>query len=1110
MTPVLFLRPEGRAQALADAVERHMRRAGFGPGLLRCAECPLGPSHVRATALMLSARYTDLIDLEATDTTLHVVLLLPLWEPGAAEAATSLVEAAEAIPHRTSVDILGLQSALAFDATDEARAAMHDAERDTIAAIAARATGATVPCRLDLLDNFSSSGAAAGFDDALLAAFVAELLRVFIENYADTFGRLGNLSAVGRPAVVATGMAGLEFDREAMADYLLSRAFVSALDKAGIATEKVDAQSAARRAAACLEGIDRFYEEFYDRQVEPLVAAGLPEGEIAARLRAPLDHACAALRARLTSFLDDATLSLPQKEAVWAILLGLDNSLLDGARYREHHLSFDDVMSQPIDLYVKAFNDHCAGSTLLPTLGMYPAIPRDILDPGPDQAMNPLPRIKAAKADMLDLTAFMRAKERELEALDAAEGARTLAEGHLSDDGFVWRGVSRRLDTAAIVEQPLQHIYEPPKGLKPLPSVDLRRYFSPVRDQGALGSCTSFAATALYEYILNRATGGATPASLSEQFLFYHTNVATGHPDSGSTFADQLAAMGRHGICAEELYPYRAADTCPPPGPEATADAARHRVLRAMQIPLATATGAARYDAMQANHAMLTAALTEGYPVGIALRLFDDFADHPGGHVPRPADDAIAHSGHGRHAMVIAGYSERDKCYIVRNSWGTAFGDNGYAYISASYIDDPDLCLFACIVAETTDGTPHAADTPVPALLAPFSGTQTQINIAATRNALDDARLRLASLNDTYHELYRYYADLVQHLAQPLVRNDIRRQAEIALTLEIHNLETRRAELIDAMPGKLRDFSHSYIKACLNLSSITIVAWLIAWVLWKYPLGRAHLWATGAAALATVITAAAWLHYKWARRRRRRELRQEIDHLATTLGRKQRSLLTLQLRFHVAGMLVDDMHALSLRLHARYQHLLSFNNNLRCWYDEYSRRAATAPGAGRGMFVRLIHPQLLDAFYSSHDTAVAARIDLMDAFRHFDLSPGGMQRVRNSLEDATRAAIATLFHDFTMARYITGARSYPYLPQASIEATLKRLNRLAGVLTRHNAVDTTFQSKHLIACVDPHMRSRWLAMCSPHFAYQPMTLDSAHIDRIAILTLDCIPATDLI
>ena len=40
----------------------------------------------------------------------------------------------------------------------------------------------------------------------------------------------------------------------------------------------------------------------------------------------------------------------------------------------------------------------------------------------------------------------------------------------------------------------------------------------------------------------------------------------------------------------------------------------------------------------------------------------------------------------GGHAVIICGYNDFDERFIMRNSWGTHWGDNGYFYLSYSYI----------------------------------------------------------------------------------------------------------------------------------------------------------------------------------------------------------------------------------------------------------------------------------------------------------------------------------------------------------------------------------------------------------------------------------------
>ncbi|MDY6899246.1 MAG: C1 family peptidase, partial [Cyanobacteriota bacterium] len=45
---------------------------------------------------------------------------------------------------------------------------------------------------------------------------------------------------------------------------------------------------------------------------------------------------------------------------------------------------------------------------------------------------------------------------------------------------------------------------------------------------------------------------------------------------------------------------------------------------------------------------------------------------------------------HAWHAMLCVGYSDKDRMFIVRNSWGSEWGDNGYCYIPYDYIIHQD------------------------------------------------------------------------------------------------------------------------------------------------------------------------------------------------------------------------------------------------------------------------------------------------------------------------------------------------------------------------------------------------------------------------------------
>ena len=66
-------------------------------------------------------------------------------------------------------------------------------------------------------------------------------------------------------------------------------------------------------------------------------------------------------------------------------------------------------------------------------------------------------------------------------------------------------------------------------------------------------------------------------------------------------------------------------------------------------------------------------------------------ADASGGGISTPDPDDPQSSEHGLHAMLIVGYSDRQEVFIVRNSWGTSWGDKGYGYVPYDYICNDDF-----------------------------------------------------------------------------------------------------------------------------------------------------------------------------------------------------------------------------------------------------------------------------------------------------------------------------------------------------------------------------------------------------------------------------------
>ena len=78
--------------------------------------------------------------------------------------------------------------------------------------------------------------------------------------------------------------------------------------------------------------------------------------------------------------------------------------------------------------------------------------------------------------------------------------------------------------------------------------------------------------------------------------------------------------------------------------------------------------------------AEMKAQLVRGFPVVVAMEVHQAFSDWTGGGVYAKTK-GNAGASLGGHAMVVVGYADQLKAFKVLNSWGTKWGDRGYAWI---------------------------------------------------------------------------------------------------------------------------------------------------------------------------------------------------------------------------------------------------------------------------------------------------------------------------------------------------------------------------------------------------------------------------------------------
>lgn len=240
-----------------------------------------------------------------------------------------------------------------------------------------------------------------------------------------------------------------------------------------------------------------------------------------------------------------------------------------------------------------------------------------------------------------------------------------------------------------------------PPGLaavQPKDAVDLRKYASPVADQGQTMRCSAFAWTHGTEIVHNIL--GNTPVRLSPSFTMMAFQRMQGDfSDHRHAWLGGEGTVGgprpgtvmiEHGSCRQELWPDgsehpAAADD------QMESDAHQHRLEADVQ--------AVEIDDLRK-------VLSAGCPVHLAMNTGPVFAelgrDGVFEQAERPSGD------HGYHAMLIVGYV--GNYLIVKNSWGTDWGDKGYCYIPKKTLADSDPELIAFLVRKPAHVGEQAAD----------------------------------------------------------------------------------------------------------------------------------------------------------------------------------------------------------------------------------------------------------------------------------------------------------------------------------------------------------------------------------------------------------------
>jgi fibronectin type 3 domain-containing protein len=210
-------------------------------------------------------------------------------------------------------------------------------------------------------------------------------------------------------------------------------------------------------------------------------------------------------------------------------------------------------------------------------------------------------------------------------------------------------------------------------------SFDLTAEMPPVRDQGVLASSTAFAiGDGAFAHELNRlyaASGWDIASSLnkvSPKYLYVEGGIAGGLPqpscpDSGRTLSAVFTFLRDSGVAADLHAPYQSPFCNDDWSTAALADAPLLKIFSFASLASQTSTTINGIKSI----------LTTQRPVVIGLQFDQAFVDYQPGDVWDFVGPAL-----GGQALVVVGYDDAKQAFKVRNSWGTAWGEDGYAFLN--------------------------------------------------------------------------------------------------------------------------------------------------------------------------------------------------------------------------------------------------------------------------------------------------------------------------------------------------------------------------------------------------------------------------------------------
>lgn len=971
---------------------------------------------------------------------------------------------------------------------------------------------------LVMLQNCNSDGTSLCLDDDSFTRIAGEYALLTVKHYPEMYQPAAQDPS--RP-IHALGLSVLSFDKYYFVQYLLHRAYAHILDREKVSQDEVEVNKVSQIVQGILSQNVNIFSKFYEKEISPRLNNHLDHAEIISQVGPALNAEITRLTKEFQSYIVDPNLSLPEKKATLAQLLGEDDDLLTGYMFNKRQLVIDDCSREVLDLFVNAHNAICA---------MQPVPVEDFCPDADDErtrrrlevagiqdyaALTQIPvqirsaselldDLKATKVSMRESTNYIRQKSIELEGLDVQRQDHKESFKRLTNDGFVFEGRTYKLQGEA-EELDLEEEYFPLTTIAS--SVDLRKDFTPVKDQGDMGACSAFAMVGIFEFILKK--NRQPDIDLSEQFVYYNARKAAGasNIDSGTSLSEAIKTMKELGVCQEHLFPYNPDTISQEPPVEAFDDAQTRKIVKAKIV---------KKD-LQA----IKSAVYEGYPVAISLRIFDSFNPRKG-FIRIPSEKEVQGGQSGNHAMIICGYNDEAHFFVVRNSWGRKFGDKGYCYIPYGYIEQESLLNGACIITEISDTKLKVKGTDQKTVVS-FDLTDSNIKSEILTNLIREEKIKLQKTTKSLTERSRMFNELFQQLGNNGIRESLCDGTIERLGWENRNLTRKKDALQEERSRVLADYDKTsklfrwYFWCGI---AILVLGFIIACIIDKSlnPLvEKTSVWIYGFVALCSIAF--------WLIMRHRKHERQEIDldykdqheKLTQEIFKREREKEVTHLKTHLAGMIIDSLYKLGRNLHTKYNGMRSYVGNLKVWRDQELDSMKMSP-LDRDPFLTLISNECLDHYFEDNKDLLTEGLELSKMFEDkYNVKEEEVVKFKYDLKKRLVNLLFSAIKDFSIFKYVTGAEKYPYVSSdfMDIDALLRQMDYKSTPFVRLNpapakADEINTHCKMMFLHTEYEQDRRlWEEACSRNFGNEPISHKADSRYKITLLQLKGVAPAEL-